>query len=361
MVPSPPADWKTPEGIAQALDVLLGKLSRPQEFLAALGGLTRLPLALLAPWGEVLAWWGRVPARHPTQLGRGRSFWALEAGEWRLIAYGGEAQLEEAAPLLALAQRMLRLRAMEKALERTQEENLGAAFLDELLLGEADLSRAFAFGFEAGFPLLLALIEAPTPPGRHRLAETRRREVLQGLKRSVGAYLERLGTPYLISGRGTRAVVLWQAHDVAKEVQTLLWAAPQGVRMGYSALHRSLEEVSSAYREALIALKAARWGEVVGFEGLDPVAWVLLQHAPEDLKALVERFLPLSPKELRTLERYLEHSGDLSATAQALHVHPNTLRYRLQKIEQRLGASLKSPETLAQVHLALRAKGLLEA
>lgn len=37
---------------------------------------------------------------------------------------------------------MLRLRTMEKALERAQEENLGAAFLDELLLGEADLRRA---------------------------------------------------------------------------------------------------------------------------------------------------------------------------------------------------------------------------
>lgn len=361
MIPAAqPADWRTPEGMTAAFDLLLSKLSHPREFLETLGGLLGLPLALLAPWGEVLAWSGKVPAKHPTQNGRGRGFWALEAGEWRLIAYGNDAQLEVAAPLLALAQRMLRLRTMEKALERAQEENLGAAFLDELLLGEADLRRAFAFGFEAGFPLLLALIEAPAPLGRHRLAETRRREILQQLKRSVGVYLERLGTPYLISGRGTRAVVLWQVHDVAKEVPTLLWAAPDGVRMGYSAVHRSLEMVGAAYREALIALKAARPGEAIGFEGLDPVAWVLLQQSPEDLKALVERFLPLSGRALRTLEVYLEHSGDLAATALALHIHPNTLRYRLQKIEERLGASLKSPETLARLHLALRARSLAE-
>lgn len=356
-----PADWRTPEGITVAFDLLLSKLSHPREFLEGLHHLTQLPVALLAPWGEVLAWAGKVPPKHPAEDGRGRGYWASEAGEWRLIAYGSDEKLEAATPLLALAQRMLRLRTMEKALERGQEESLGAAFLDELLLGEADLSRAFAFGFEVGFPLLLALIEAPAPLGRHRLAETRRREVLQQLKKSVGAYLERLGTPYLISGRGTRAVVLWQVHDVAKEVQTLLWAAPEGVRMGYSAVHRDLETVRDAYREALIALKAARPAEVLGFEQLDPVAWVLLQQTPEDLKALVERFLPVSDKAVRTLEVYLEHSGDLSATAQALHVHPNTLRYRLAQIERALGAPLKSPETLAQVHLALRAKGLLEA
>jgi DNA-binding PucR family transcriptional regulator len=130
--------------------------------------------------------------------------------------------------------------------------------------------------------------------------------------------------------------------------------------MGYSAAHTGLEAVGAAYREALIALKAARPGEVMDFGRLDPVAWVLLQQSPEDLRALVERFLPLPPKALRTLEVYLELGGDLNAAAQALHIHPNTLRYRLGAIEGVLGASLRSPETLARVHLALRARGLLE-
>ncbi|MER3483894.1 MAG: PucR family transcriptional regulator [Meiothermus sp.] len=348
------------ERLSSAFDLLLSKLSDQRGFVETLSKLTGLPVALLAPWNEVLAWAGKVPARHPAENGRGRGYWAKEVGEWRLIVYGDAAALDGVSPLLELASRMLRLRAMERRLERAQEESLGAAFLDELLLGEADLSRAFAFGFETGFSLVLGLVEAPAPLGRHRLAEARRREVLQELKTSVGAYLERLGTPYLLSGRGTRAVVLWQAHDAAKEARTLLWAAPEKVRMGYSATHSGLGTVGAAYREALIALKAARPGEVLGFDQLDPVAWVLLQQSPEDLRALVERFLPVSGKALRTLEVYLEHAADLNAASEALHVHPNTLRYRLGQIEATLGAPLKTPETLARIHLALRAKGLLE-
>lgn len=348
------------ESISEAFDALMLALSHQRSFIETLHRFSGLPTALLAPWGEVLAWAGKVPARHPAENGRARGYWAMPAGDWRLVVYGKDEALDEAAPLLALAQRLLKLRAMELALERAQEENLGAALLDELLLGEADLNRAFAFGFETGFPLVLALIEAPAPLGRHRLAEARRREVLQQLKKAVGAYLERLGAPYLLSGRGTRAVLLWQTHDLAKEMQTLGSLVSGQVRMGYSAIHRDLAGVQAAYREALIALKAARAGEPLGFEQLDPVAWVLLQQSPEDLGALVERFLPLPAKGLRTLEVYIEHSGDLHSTAQALHIHPNTLRYRLSQLEGQLGASLKSPETLARVHLALRARGLLE-
>ncbi len=44
--------------------------------------------------------------------------------------------------------------------------------------------------------------------------------------------------------------------------------------------------------------------------------------------------------------------------ARRLHNHPNTLRYRLKRMEKVLGP-LSRPETLARVHLALRARELL--
>lgn len=41
----------------------------------------------------------------------------------------------------------------------------------------------------------------------------------------------------------------------------------------------------------------------------------------------------------------------------ALHVHPNTVRYRVRRIEQVLGTSLGDPESRLLLDLSLRASG----
>ena len=47
---------------------------------------------------------------------------------------------------------------------------------------------------------------------------------------------------------------------------------------------------------------------------------------------------------------------DVNATAEAMHVHPNTLRYRLSRVEKLLGRSLRQPATIAELSLALLAE-----
>lgn len=56
---------------------------------------------------------------------------------------------------------------------------------------------------------------------------------------------------------------------------------------------------------------------------------------------------------LKTLENYLENDGNLRVTANSLHVHFNTLRYRLSKIEQLSGSSLRNFRVKYQFRLAL--------
>ncbi|WP_201738437.1 PucR family transcriptional regulator [Thermus thermamylovorans] len=340
--------------LAGLLDLLLKLPERP--FLEVLHQATGLALARVAPWGEVLGFAGPVPPHHPKEPGEGRGWRALEAGEGILAAYGPEETLHQARGLLEVAARLLRVRALERSLERMREESLGGALLEGLILGEAEPERLFAFGFAEGVEWVLALVEPPEVPGRHRLAEERRREATLELRRRAGTFLDRLGVPYLLTVRGNRVAAMWQVHSPRKEAQSLLQALPPGSRLGYSAVHAA-GEVQQAYREALIALKAARGGEALSFSGLDPVAFVLLQQSPEDLKALVERYLPLPPKLLKTLEAYIA-SGNVEEAAGALHIHPNTLRYRLRRIEATLGP-LSRPEVLARVHLALRARDLL--
>lgn len=56
-----------------------------------------------------------------------------------------------------------------------------------------------------------------------------------------------------------------------------------------------------------------------------------------------------------TLRAWLDHPSDLRACAQALHVHPNTVRYRLGRIRTEIGADLHDPTVRLALALLTRA------
>lgn len=56
-----------------------------------------------------------------------------------------------------------------------------------------------------------------------------------------------------------------------------------------------------------------------------------------------------------TLRAYLDSFGDIAAAASVLHVHPNTVRYRVRRIEKLLSTSLADPDARLVLSLGLRA------
>ncbi|MCW2737672.1 helix-turn-helix domain-containing protein [Nocardioides sp.] len=62
-----------------------------------------------------------------------------------------------------------------------------------------------------------------------------------------------------------------------------------------------------------------------------------------------------------TLATYLDHGGKYDATARALSIHRNTLRYRLSRITEISGHDLADVDTRLNLHLALRAWRLRRA
>ncbi|OBB30752.1 transcriptional regulator [Mycolicibacterium peregrinum] len=56
-----------------------------------------------------------------------------------------------------------------------------------------------------------------------------------------------------------------------------------------------------------------------------------------------------------TLGVYLDCFGDVAAAAQHLHVHPNTVRYRIRRVEQLMAASLNDADVRLLLALSLRA------
>ncbi|MGB9302230.1 MAG: helix-turn-helix domain-containing protein [Mycobacterium sp.] len=61
------------------------------------------------------------------------------------------------------------------------------------------------------------------------------------------------------------------------------------------------------------------------------------------------------PALAETLGVYLDCFGDIAVAAQQLHVHPNTVRYRVRRIEKLLSTSLADPDVRLIFSLGLRA------
>ena len=83
-----------------------------------------------------------------------------------------------------------------------------------------------------------------------------------------------------------------------------------------------------------------------------------LEEAPNDVHFRAVRRLADYDRERRTqlldtLERYLRDRRSIATTARALYVHPNTLRQRLNRIEELSGLDLAN-EDLLSLELAVK-------
>ncbi len=85
----------------------------------------------------------------------------------------------------------------------------------------------------------------------------------------------------------------------------------------------------------------------------------LLDFARRHLGALAEHDRRRGGELVQTLRAYLEE-GEQQAAARRLKVHPNTLRYRLDRIGEIIDVDLADPETRLNLAVALRVQGLLD-
>jgi hypothetical protein len=60
---------------------------------------------------------------------------------------------------------------------------------------------------------------------------------------------------------------------------------------------------------------------------------------------------------LETLAAWLDHQGNVPQVAEALQVHPQTVRYRLAQLRELFGEKLEDPDARFELALAVRARG----
>jgi hypothetical protein len=140
------------------------------------------------------------------------------------------------------------------------------------------------------------------------------------------------------------------------------------VAIGISDRIVQTADLTGAIEEARLAMRLAmRRPGLLEIAGHDELAshLVLLAHVPDDLRrGYRERLLgPLRAYDARhhsqleqTLDRFLNCSASWSRCAQELHIHVNTLRYRIEKINQLTGRDLSRLDHQVDFYLALRAR-----
>jgi sugar diacid utilization regulator len=159
--------------------------------------------------------------------------------------------------------------------------------------------------------------------------------------------------------------------DLARRLHDSLERTLDGwqIALGFSEERERLQSAHRAYAHARAAVRVARrvpeHAPVAGWEALGPYR-VLAQLAPDAepdqlLHPGLPRLFELQSKEslVATLETYLDHGCDTKLTAEELFLHRASLYYRLQRIEELTGASLKSGTDRLALHLSLKLAWLL--
>lgn len=135
--------------------------------------------------------------------------------------------------------------------------------------------------------------------------------------------------------------------------------------IGASAPFISLAAVPEGVREAETALRIGQnWAAAsaapgqlgaVRMDQIDLTTWLLSHVDQRQLRERVERTLaPIGASPLReTLVAYLATGQNVARTAELFYVHPNTVRYRLSRIEEEIGMPVASAPALANLVLAL--------
>lgn len=355
----------------EVLGALLDEEGLPQVLLLAAGHLG-VGLEVTGAGGGVIATAGRLGG------GPGAAF-ELGAGEkvlgtLRAFAPGPLPQqlhhaLEQLAGVISLE--LHRQRAVAETRLRVE-----GSFVVDLVRGRGDVQRlldqAALLGMDLARPRVAlcfgahaAALVAATETGFER-------RIVKAVEQSV----EELAEPLVTLHGDTVVVVALQPEGgqeaVVRQVEAVRARAGARCRIeldaGVGSACETLRDVPGSYREAALALRLQRQHAEPGVRTADQLGvYALLAQAvaPESLEALAsDRLRPLRELDektggahLETLRAYLLHDCHMERTAKALHLHVNTLRYRLRRVETALGLDLRDADEVEErfaLELALR-------
>jgi PucR family transcriptional regulator, purine catabolism regulatory protein len=179
--------------------------------------------------------------------------------------------------------------------------------------------------------------------------------------------LEERGVSHLLSRFSGAFVALLPHVDRAVEILAEVLAEEVNSPVGLSDPVGRVARVTDACREAVWALQGAQTtGKSIVRYGEDSASPFLPRNLDES-RAIVRQILgPVLEYDAQhdaplvaSLRTYLSHNRSLKATSEALHVHKQTVIYRMRRVEELTGRRLQRMEDVVNIWLALRVLDLL--
>ena len=171
----------------------------------------------------------------------------------------------------------------------------------------------------------------------------------------VGLREEELVALYPVAGRAECKILERQAQEFA--------AALDGFCVGIGCRHEGVEGVARSYAEAqeapAIAMSTGTGGRAIGFG--DVALDHIIRTSAHSEALLADILTPIREYDqarranlVPTLRAYFDTGFNLTRSAAALNVHPNTVVYRLRRIAELTGRDTADPNDLLLLVLGLK-------
>jgi sugar diacid utilization regulator len=268
--------------------------------------------------------------------------------------------------------------------ELRMRRRLRRGLLQDVLSGDGTADelrvRMQAQGFDDDSVLRIAIVAPAAPQPGDRPGPTPADQHGTSLLRALDSVLSRRRSPYLTASRGALAMVLTALPDEETNTARALLAQlrqaaapvlPDGVVVGCSSPLTGIAGAARGLQQAKAACISARLArrseDTAVFEELSGHFRLLDALDERELSDIVRRtFGPLLDYDdlhhaslCKTLRTLFEHRLAVQETADALHIHRNTLQKRLAHAEQLLGVDLSDLDAIVDLRLGLHAAELL--
>lgn len=293
-----------------------------------------------------------------------------------------------------ILERVIPLLALEFLKEKTKvdvEQTYKDDVLTDILLGvgkdgEEVMAKARKFGWDLTKNYQVLVIDFNTAA----IAESQHNDavLLQKYKmrllRKVDHILSLYSKGTILGLRKDTLIVLYpvdenEGHSKGRIVaftdmvlKRLRWEFPDiYFTIGIGRYVQGMKGIHSGYREAVNAVQLGKQiggtNKSVHFDDLGIYRILGQFHDREELQALysesvgklVEYDHSNQSRLMETLCTYFQNHCALSETADKLFIHVNTLKYRLQKIEQLTGCGIHNAEERLKLHIGLKIQDIL--